>query len=158
MSKRTAKAYVYFIAPDTMAPDRVKIGFTRGHPKKRLAAMQTGSPEKLRLLAFVEAEQFLEGLLHEAFAPLRLHGEWFALGGKLLSLVGWLYHQRQGESAIWMDEFQRACNKVLTEEEPMRGAFCTWEEWHESFDVAGLSDWLAEEAWAAYQAEKAGRE
>lgn len=150
--------YVYFIAPEQRPPDRVKIGFTSGNPEARLANMQTGSPERLRVLAYVQADKSLEGMLHEAFAPLRLHGEWFALDGKLLALVAWLFHQRQGESAHWPDEFQIAANRTLTEDDPPRGVFCTCDEWNDSFAHGRLADWLAAEAWAAYQASKEGRD
>ncbi len=56
----------------------VKIGYTRGAPTKRLAAISTGAGP-LDLLATLEGEQRFEAALHERFASKRVHGEWFAL-------------------------------------------------------------------------------
>lgn len=53
---------------------RVKIGKSR-QPRKRLAALQTGSPEQLSLLLVIDGDH--EHHLHGRFAHLRLTGEWF---------------------------------------------------------------------------------
>ncbi|MFD0449326.1 GIY-YIG nuclease family protein [Streptomyces indonesiensis] len=55
----------------------VKIGFTSGDPKKRLASLQTGQPMKLSLLWSSEGDH--ESALHHRFAPHRVRGEWFDL-------------------------------------------------------------------------------
>ncbi|MEV6131766.1 GIY-YIG nuclease family protein [Streptomyces violaceusniger] len=55
----------------------VKIGFTSGDPKKRLASLQTGQPMKLSLLWSSEGNH--ESALHHRFAPHRVRGEWFDL-------------------------------------------------------------------------------
>ncbi|MGP3938413.1 GIY-YIG nuclease family protein [Streptomyces sp. 6N106] len=55
----------------------VKIGFTSGDPKKRLASLQTGQPMKLSLLWSSAGNH--ESTLHRRFARHRVRGEWFDL-------------------------------------------------------------------------------
>ncbi|MEU9796431.1 GIY-YIG nuclease family protein [Streptomyces sparsogenes] len=55
----------------------VKIGFTSGNPKKRLASLQTGQPMKLWLLWSSDGNH--ESALHRRFAQHRVRGEWFDL-------------------------------------------------------------------------------
>lgn len=65
----------------------VKIGFTRSDPFIRLAALQTGSPLPLLIWAYMRGDVALERALHNAFAPLRSHGEWFFIDGKLRAFM-----------------------------------------------------------------------
>lgn len=67
--------------------DLVKIGYTAKHPSSRLKALQTGCPVPLSILGFMEGDPELEAKLHRTFAPLRLHGEWFRMEGKLVGFV-----------------------------------------------------------------------
>lgn len=57
-----------------------KIGRTR-HPLKRLTTLQTGSPERLWLVACFSSPRVhrAEALLHQRYAKYRSHGEWFRL-------------------------------------------------------------------------------
>lgn len=55
----------------------VKIGYTGGDPKKRLASLQTGQPMTLSLLWSVGGDY--EDALHQRFADYRVRGEWFDL-------------------------------------------------------------------------------
>lgn len=55
----------------------VKIGYTGGDPKKRLANLQTGVPMELALLHTWPGDH--EGGLHRRFAQYRKRGEWFDL-------------------------------------------------------------------------------
>lgn len=87
--------YVYFIVPrDYLARPAsdsiVKIGYTGGSPRVRLASFQTGSPLPLELWAFIEGDEALEHALHETFAALRSHGEWFFTLGKLSDFLCYL--------------------------------------------------------------------
>lgn len=68
-------SFVYFIGARSLA--RVKIGQTQGSPHERMRALQTGSPERLEVLAMVHGGPSLEAELHERFAASRVHGEWF---------------------------------------------------------------------------------
>lgn len=73
------EGYVYFILDREM--DRVKIGYTRKDPNKRLKQLQTGSSSELELLYYVEANGFnTERYLQRLFNGLKIHGEWFEYG------------------------------------------------------------------------------
>ena len=67
---------VYFIGSPSQPSSPIKIGFTTDL-KKRLKSLQTGSPNKLEVLAVVEAGGAQERAYHEQFAAHRLNGEWF---------------------------------------------------------------------------------
>ena len=72
-----AEGFVYVVGrgePD----DPVKIGWS-GKPEERLAQLQTGSPHVLRLLGTHPGPDDQETFLHDRFAPIRLHGEWFLI-------------------------------------------------------------------------------
>jgi hypothetical protein len=87
--------FVYFVAGidvlDTpYSNGLVKIGFTQHLPHKRLRALQCGSPVMLNIFAYTMADRFVEKAFHEAFAPLRSHGEWFFANGKLFDFLCYL--------------------------------------------------------------------
>lgn len=63
---------------------RVKIGYTKGHPAKRLGSLQTGSPTKLGIVAIHPGTPELERRLHQQFAADRKHGEWFEFSDDLI--------------------------------------------------------------------------
>jgi hypothetical protein len=76
---------VYFITDGEM----VKIGFTAQFPEKRLAALQTGCPKPLSLLAFnAEWGRDKELELHQQFERLRTNGEWFKIDSDLRQFIG----------------------------------------------------------------------
>lgn len=67
---------VYFIQSGSF----VKIGFTEGDVGTRLAQLQTGNPQPLRIMAVIpDALDSLEGLFHGVFLYARHNGEWFRL-------------------------------------------------------------------------------
>jgi hypothetical protein len=68
------RAIVYFVQRGTDGP--VKIGSAED-VGKRVRTLQTGSPERLRLLATVPGGSSLEGLIHERLGAHRIRGEWF---------------------------------------------------------------------------------
>lgn len=95
--QRPRRGFVYFICPEAILHRkrgddgaRVKIGYTGGNPKERLRALQTGSPMPLVLWAYADGTEELEAAFHNAFAPLRSHGEWFYCEGKLFDLMACL--------------------------------------------------------------------
>lgn len=59
---------------------RVKIGFTRHDPRKRLASFQTMSPVRLRIRTIIDGDLRTEGILHNALKEHQVIGEWFADG------------------------------------------------------------------------------
>jgi DNA-binding MarR family transcriptional regulator len=74
----TMSGYIYAIAAEGSAS--VKIGCTRTDVDKRLAQLQTGSADRLSILAAVAVPSNLfaiEGAIHAALAAYRLAGEWF---------------------------------------------------------------------------------
>jgi hypothetical protein len=75
---------VYFVLAETM--QLVKIGFARS-ARDRLRAMQTNSPDQLRLLGVVSTDraETLESELHAEFRKLRVRGEWFQATPTLLA-------------------------------------------------------------------------
>lgn len=66
---------IYFVA----APEasRIKIGFSN-NPDKRIASLMTSSAYKLETIAVIEGSREQEQALHQRFAHLRVHREWFA--------------------------------------------------------------------------------
>lgn len=65
--------FVYFVGADD---GPIKIGFSVD-PEARLAALQTGSAFRLRILLLLEATSAMERDIHESMDPWRVHGEWF---------------------------------------------------------------------------------
>lgn len=67
---------VYFIGD---GEGRVKIGYTAGSAAERMKDLQTGSPQRLRLLATQPGSMRDERALHRRFAHARIRqdGEWF---------------------------------------------------------------------------------
>lgn len=57
-----------------------KIGVSK-HPKKRLLALQTGNPSKLKLITSFDSDFAfkIETVLHRRYSFLRKEGEWFEL-------------------------------------------------------------------------------
>lgn len=73
---RTKDGIVYFI--QDAATVAIKIGFCLKNPEKRLAALQTGNSNSLRLLGHIAGSSFHEKLLHARFGRFRIKGEWFS--------------------------------------------------------------------------------
>jgi hypothetical protein len=75
---RVVVGIVYFIQ-DAVAL-AVKIGFCLRNPEKRLAALQIGNANRLRLLGRAAGSQSHEKALHMRFSQFRVQGEWFSAG------------------------------------------------------------------------------
>lgn len=56
----------------------VKVGYTSSGPLRRLAALQTGSPEKLSVVAAFPGSTLLECSIHRTLKASWSHGEWFS--------------------------------------------------------------------------------
>lgn len=65
---------------------RVKIGWS-SRVGSRLADLQTGNPEPIRLLGVLPGGRLKERQLHEKFADVRLSGEWFTLTPDLIAYI-----------------------------------------------------------------------
>ena len=55
----------------------IKIGRSKD-PEKRLKQLQTGNPNKLKLIACFKNEGWREKQIHESLRAYRLKGEWFS--------------------------------------------------------------------------------
>jgi hypothetical protein len=64
---------------------KLKIGTTtRKNLKKRLSTIQTGNPNKCRVLATIVGDREKEKELHDYFAKFRGNGEWFSMSRAIL--------------------------------------------------------------------------
>ena len=79
---------IYFIANES--DTAVKVGYTSSNPLSRLAGLQTGHHEKLRLIAVTEGDEAAERRLHSIFASDRLEGEWFRPSEYLYATIDFL--------------------------------------------------------------------
>ncbi len=80
---------VYFAS----SANRIKIGWS-GQVATRLAQLQTGNPDPVRLLATMPGGRALERRLHERFADARLAGEWFAATPELMAYIELTRHDQ----------------------------------------------------------------
>lgn len=76
------KKTVYFIQRGETGP--IKIGRTRHDPRKRMAAIQVGSAERLRFLGCCAEE---ERKIHLQFQQHRMSGEWFLPHREILDFI-----------------------------------------------------------------------
>jgi hypothetical protein len=110
---------VYFIAT-TEGPTRCKIGYTTGNPQARLRNLQCGSPVPLGIYCALEGNMETEKRFHETFAPLRVHGEWFDVKGKLLDFLLCLLDDAETrKSADWVRVLE-AVELVILADGPIR--------------------------------------
>lgn len=79
------RGWVYFVHPAGGGP--IKIGWSRTSPVDRLAELQIGSPVIIELIGAFRAEKHDESDLHEEFAALRMHGEWFRPSAELWARI-----------------------------------------------------------------------
>lgn len=80
------KTVVYCAQQGVAGP--IKIGVTAQKIALRIHALQTGNPEKIRVLATISGSRALEQRLHVRFRHCRkMHGEWFDPCADLLSFV-----------------------------------------------------------------------
>jgi T5orf172 domain len=82
--KGDGKPRLYFIQA---ASGPIKIGFTTKTPEGRLAELQAGNHEELKLLGVRLGTKAEEAALHEQFRHLKIRGEWFQPAPELLSIT-----------------------------------------------------------------------
>lgn len=66
---------IYFI--QATQSGLIKIGYTGGDVLHRLAELQVGSPEQLKLVCMMPGSRWDESRLHCNFGRFRARGEWF---------------------------------------------------------------------------------
>lgn len=137
--------YIYFIACEPL--EAVKIGYTSKNPFARLSALQTGSPAILKMLCFVEGTQDEERRLHETFAPLGIHGEWFRCDCTLQDFVWYLMKHEDGPREATRDDLLVALHDCV-----MQGG-----GWHPNMPISdeeyyATSNWqtFRKELWEAF--------
>lgn len=83
----TGHVVVYFVQAKALG--LIKIGIAVD-ASARLAALRTGSPDRLELLGVIPVRDAVasERALHRAFRPYHSHGEWFRPAPSLLELIG----------------------------------------------------------------------
>lgn len=117
---QSPKGCVYFVrAPRSKA---IKIGFTLGDPFVRMAALQTGNPDPLELVAALPGSREDEGAFHARFKPQRLTGEWFTDDRELRAFIDGMLAMRPNitatfEQSKWLelsfDEVEEISLQVL---------------------------------------------
>jgi hypothetical protein len=94
-------SYVYFIKPAGMTgPIKIGCSFM---PEKRLSSLSTWSPFALEIIATVEGGQRLERNIHECFADMHSHREWFHAGARLIEAIEKIKSGTPVERAINLD-------------------------------------------------------
>ena len=109
------RGFVYFIGSADLPEQRVKIGFTTTSPYKRMAALQTGCPFPLDVIAHAVGTSADETALHSRFADFGTIGEWFALEGALQAYVADLASrctQDQPAPTVWTDLYLESERKA----------------------------------------------
>ncbi len=86
-AQKKSKGYVYFISDGL----NIKIGITINNPSIRLKQLQTSNPNRLKLIHYIEAEDFklIERRLHHLFKiyKTRYKGEWFNLPKEAIAWI-----------------------------------------------------------------------
>lgn len=76
------RSFVYF----ALAGNRVKIGHSKD-PRRRIATLKTGTPQKVRIYYATPGGKQLERSLHEMFADDRVNGEWFVWSSRIKNWI-----------------------------------------------------------------------
>lgn len=84
------EGFVYFIAIGAPYISHVKVGFTAGDPKARMASLQTGCPYPMSLLGFVLGNRAQEAELHQVFEEYHTVGEWFEFAPQVETNIRYL--------------------------------------------------------------------
>lgn len=82
VADESVQSWTYFIQAGADGP--IKIG-KADNPEKRVAELQTGSPDVLRLIGKLKGD--CEKDLHARFHKLHLRGEWFSPDVRLLAFI-----------------------------------------------------------------------
>ena len=80
----TGSDHVYFLQAQSLG--LIKIG-TSSNVSKRIAALQTASPDALTVLGCIPGDCEIERSLHARFAEERVRGEWFTPSERLVDFI-----------------------------------------------------------------------
>lgn len=96
--RQNRAGFVYFIQEAELK--RVKIGFTTGHPLRRLRKLANATSQELTFLGFQVGNEDLEKKLHDKFAYCHYRNEWFCPAQELLSYIDDLPYGSEFERAL----------------------------------------------------------
>jgi hypothetical protein len=98
------KGKIYFLCSD----NKIKIGYTKGSIEKRIQQLNTGSPNKIYKLGWIEGDKEIEKQLHIKFSEYRIrsNGEWFLGNQKIIDYI----NEVNQEPNIYIDIVD---NKIL---------------------------------------------
>lgn len=82
---------IYFIQP--VDGGSIKIGKANS-PPDRLRELQTGSPDRLKIIGMMQGDEATEYALHDLFARHRLDGEWFSPDDDLTEFIETVVNSR----------------------------------------------------------------
>lgn len=72
----------------------IKIGYTGKDPFQRVRELQTGNPNALQLVGWIEEGRGFESWLHGIFRDDRMQGEWFKASHRLYGFIqGYLHDE-----------------------------------------------------------------
>lgn len=77
---------VYFLRAGEAGPIKIGVSTTAG-VQQRIATLQSGNPEPLRLLKMIPGDTKDEATLHRDLAEYRMSGEWFEPAPAVLKAV-----------------------------------------------------------------------
>ena len=93
---------IYYLQSGLKGP--IKIGYSE-NPPKRKSHLQTGNPERLRLIFSTAGNKYFEKKIHERFDHLRIRrdGEWFRPAADLLEFMDKMQRIIANSSIYTMD-------------------------------------------------------
>lgn len=83
--EEAAGGKIYFMQGEDSK--RIKIGFTKWNVEQRLNKLQTGSPERLKVLFFFDGTLREERSIHRQFSSFNVGGEWFKGDQEILKFI-----------------------------------------------------------------------
>lgn len=92
------QTYIYFIKP-VGEGGPIKIGCSY-HPEERLLSLSTWSPFPLEVITTIPGDMKLEKNIHNCFADLHSHREWFRADQRLIDVIELLKRGTPVEEAI----------------------------------------------------------
>jgi len=99
---RDNKPKVYFVTDG----EYIKIGFTSGPVKQRLADLQVGNARELTVIGWYYAPPIHEDRLHARFKYLHVRGEWFK------NDLDIIYHAQHFDNESYDDELAESFDVV----------------------------------------------
>jgi hypothetical protein len=106
-------SWVYFIQSGNFSGP-IKIGVAKD-PGARLAQLQVGNPDRLRLRLIIPGTMADEGYIHSRLSAYRIGGEWFRYDGALRFMVRNSERLMRNRVRELMRTFVQHCDEVKEE-------------------------------------------